>query len=75
MRRAEGLSQRGPTAASLETGRGLRLSKEKQSLKIDGALALSFPIVAVEKVGQRMDPEDFRNSPPINVITSYRIFR
>jgi hypothetical protein len=33
-------------AASVETSRGFRLSKEKQSLKIDGAVALSFACVA-----------------------------
>jgi phage terminase large subunit-like protein len=38
-------------AASVETSRGLRLSKEKQSLKIDGAVALSFAIVAAEQAG------------------------
>jgi len=32
-------------AASRETSRGFRLSKEKQSLKIDGAVALSFACV------------------------------
>jgi hypothetical protein len=35
----------------VETSRGLRLSKEKQSLKIDGAVALSFAIVAAEQAG------------------------
>jgi phage terminase large subunit-like protein len=36
-------------AATVETSRGLRLSKEKQSLKIDGAVTLSFAIVAAEQ--------------------------
>src|SRR5215470_20028343 len=43
-------------AASVETSRGLRLSKEKQSLKIDGAVALSFAIVAAESSGKPLEP-------------------
>jgi hypothetical protein len=36
-------------AASRETSRGFRLSKKKQSLKIDGTVALSFAVVAAEQ--------------------------
>ena len=42
-------------AASRETSRGFRLSKEKQSLKIDGAVALSFAVVAAEPSGVPAD--------------------
>jgi len=38
-----------------ENGRGLRLAKEKRSLKIDGAVALSFAILAAEQSGKAMD--------------------
>jgi phage terminase large subunit-like protein len=43
---ADDLRQHVLNAASVETSRGFRLSKEKQSLKIDGAVALSFACVA-----------------------------
>jgi phage terminase large subunit-like protein len=43
---APDLRQHVLNAASVETARGFRLSKEKQSLKIDGAVALSFACVA-----------------------------
>ena len=53
-------------AASVETSRGFRLSKEKQSLKIDGAVALSFACVAAGQTGRLPDPEELRNyQPPI----------
>ena len=45
-------------ASSTETSRGLRLSKEKQSLKIDGAVALSFAVVAAEKHGRPTSHDD-----------------
>src|SRR5215813_1894256 len=45
-------------AASVETSRGLRLSKEKQSLKIDGAVALSFAVVAAEKSERPLAPNE-----------------
>jgi phage terminase large subunit-like protein len=48
-------------AASIETSRGIRLSKEKQSLKIDGAVALSFAVVAAEQTGKPLDLEELRN--------------
>ena len=48
-------------AASVETSRGFRLSKEKASLKIDGAVALSFACVAAGQVGRPLTPEEIRN--------------
>ena len=39
-------------AASIETSRRFRLTKEKQSLKIDGAVALSFACVAAGQSGR-----------------------
>jgi len=38
-------------AASVETSRGFRLAMGKQSLKIDGAVALSFACVAAGQSG------------------------
>jgi hypothetical protein len=35
--------------------RGFRLSKEKQSLKIDGAVALSFAVIAAEQCAEDID--------------------
>jgi hypothetical protein len=45
-------------AASRETSRGFRLSKEKQSLKIARAVALSFAVVAAEQSGIPADIDD-----------------
>jgi phage terminase large subunit-like protein len=49
---------RGPVlnAASVETSRGFRLAKEKQSLKIDGAVVLSFACVAAGQTGRTLKP-------------------
>ena len=60
-------------AASVETSRGLRLSKEKQSLKIDGAAALSFAVVAAEKSGRPLDPNE--PSAPIEIISNLAHYR
>src|SRR5919106_727592 len=49
---AADLRQHVLNAASVETSRGFRLAKEKQSLKIDGAVALSFAVVAASQVGK-----------------------
>jgi hypothetical protein len=48
----------------VETSRGFRLSKEKQSLKIDGAVALSFACVAVGQGERPLTPEELRNYKP-----------
>jgi phage terminase large subunit-like protein len=48
---APDLRQHVLNAASVETGRGFRLSKEKASLKIDSAVALSFACVAAGQTG------------------------
>jgi phage terminase large subunit-like protein len=52
---ADDLRQHVLNAASVETARGFRLSKEKASLKIDGAVALSFACVAA--LGSEKPPE------------------
>jgi phage terminase large subunit-like protein len=39
-------------AVSVETARGIRLAKEKQSLKIDGCVALSFAVLAAVQYGR-----------------------
>ena len=48
-------------AASVETSRGFRLSKEKASLKIDGAVALSFAVVAAGQTGRPITLEEMSN--------------
>jgi phage terminase large subunit-like protein len=49
---AADLRQHVLNVASVETSRGFRLAKEKASLKIDGAVALSFACVAASQVGK-----------------------
>ena len=58
-------------AASRETARGFRLSKEKQSLKIDGAVALSFAVVAAEQSGVPADIDYGQGPEDIKVIGNY----
>ena len=58
-------------AASRETSRGFRLSKEKQSLKIDGAVALSFAVVAAEQSGVPADIDYGQGPEDIKVIGNY----
>ena len=50
-------------AATVETSRGLRLTKERQSLKIDGCVALSFAIVAAELSGPPLVPSGMMAEP------------
>jgi phage terminase large subunit-like protein len=49
---AADLRQHVLNAASVETSRGFRLAKEKGSLKIDGAVALSFACAAASQVNK-----------------------
>lgn len=65
---APNLRQHVLNAASVETSRGFRLSKEKQSLKIDGAVALSFACVANGQTGRSVSAEKIRNyrEPPVD---------
>jgi hypothetical protein len=58
---ADDLRQHVLNAASIEKSRGIRLSKEKQTLKIDGTVALSFAVVAAEQSGKPLGPEELRN--------------
>jgi phage terminase large subunit-like protein len=62
-------------AASVETSRGIRLSKEKQSMKIDGAVALSFAVVAAGESGRPMSPEEFRALPPLTTNSGFDVRR
>jgi phage terminase large subunit-like protein len=45
---------------SVETPRGIRLSKQKTSNKIDGAVALSFAVLAAVQAGKPLSAEDIR---------------
>ena len=72
---APDLRQHVLNAASVETSRGFRLSKEKQSLKIDGAVALSFACVAAGQVGRPLSPEEVRNFREPEVDTRFRSVR
>src|SRR5262249_1834299 len=45
-------------AVSLETPRGIRLSKQKPSLKIDAAVALSFAVLAAIQHGRPADLDE-----------------
>jgi hypothetical protein len=47
-------------AVSIETPRGIRLSKQKTSAKIDGAVALSFAVLAAVQYGR---PASIADSP------------
>ena len=71
---APDLRQHVLNAASVETSRGFRLAKEKQSLKIDAAVALSFACVAAGQVGRPLSPEEIRNykEPPVD--TKFNVF-
>ena len=60
--------------ASVETSRGFRLSKEKASLKIDGAVVLSFACVAAGQVGRTPTPEELRNYKPVEVESKFDVF-
>jgi phage terminase large subunit-like protein len=53
-------------AVSVETPRGIRLSKQKTSNKIDGAVALSFAVLAAVQHGKPPTLEDLQNSPAAN---------
>ena len=71
---APDLRQHTLNAASIETSRGFRLAKEKQSLKIDGAVALSFACVAAGQSGRPLSPEELRNYKPPDVDTKFDPF-
>ena len=58
-------------AASAKTSRDIRLAKEKQSMKIDGAVALSFAVTAAGESGRPMSPEEFRALPPITTVSNF----
>jgi phage terminase large subunit-like protein len=55
---ASDLRQHVLNVTAVESSRGTRLAKEKSSLKIDAAAALSFAIAAAEKYGQA-PPADY----------------
>lgn len=54
-------------AGSIETPRGIRLSKQKTSRKIDAAVALSFAVLAAIQAGRPLSLEDIRGYKPPEV--------
>ena len=62
-------------AVSIETPRGIRLSKQKTSNKIDAAVALSFAVLAAIQAGRPLSLEDIRGykQPDVEVMTSDQI--
>ena len=54
-------------AVSVETPRGIRLSKQKTSRKIDAAVALSFSVLAAIQAGKPPSLEELRNYRPPEV--------
>ena len=52
-------------AVAVEGGRGSRLEKGKQSLKIDGAIALSFALVAAQRSGKIVGSGDPGYQEPV----------
>jgi phage terminase large subunit-like protein len=58
-------------SVSVETPRGIRLSKQKTSNKIDGAVALSFAVLAAVQAGKPLSAEDIRGyKPPVTEFMS-----
>ena len=64
---APDLRQHVLNAVSIETPRGIRLSKQKTSNKIDGAVALSFAVLAAVQNGKPLSVEDIRGYQPPEV--------
>ena len=62
-------------AASAKTSRDIRLAKEKQSIKIDGAVALSLCGDCGGESGRPMSPEEFRALPPITTVSTFDVRR
>jgi phage terminase large subunit-like protein len=54
-------------AVSVETPRGIRLSKQKTSKKIDAAVALSFAVLAAIQNGKPPSLSDLENYKPPEV--------
>jgi hypothetical protein len=55
------------SAVSVETPRGIRLAKQKTSRKIDGAVALSFAVLAAVQTGRPLSAGDLENYRPPEV--------
>jgi phage terminase large subunit-like protein len=53
-------------AVSVETPRGIRLSKQKTSRRIDGAVALSFAVLAAVQHGRTPSFSDYADSSAAN---------
>jgi len=57
-----------------KTIRSIRLTEEKQSLKMDGAVALSLAAVKSEQSGKPLDAEELRNFKPAIIRSTPRAF-
>jgi hypothetical protein len=53
----------------VETPRGIRLSKQKTSNKIDAAVALSFAVLAAVQAGRPLSASDLVGYKPPEVVT------
>jgi phage terminase large subunit-like protein len=62
-------------AVSIETPRGIRLSKQKTSNKIDAAVALSFAVLSAIQAGKPLSAEDIRGykPPAVEIMTNEQI--
>jgi hypothetical protein len=49
-------------------------AKERQSLKIDGVVALSFVCVAAGQTGRPLSPEELRNHREFEVDSKFDVF-
>jgi hypothetical protein len=58
-------------AAITETPRGIRLSKQKQTRKIDGAVALSFAVLAAVQAGKPLGDDDGGNYKPTEADSNF----
>lgn len=56
-------------SVSVETPRGIRLSKQKTSNKIDGAVALSFAVLAAVQSGR---PPSLSDGPIAKIVTNQK---
>jgi len=68
--RCDDLRSRVLNAVAVESPRGIRLAKERQSGKIDGCVALSFAVLAATQYGRPLS----RSDGPLPVIRTNMAF-